>query len=549
MIRIKGRGCAKGEAVGRLKFYRRENKSIEIESRLSPDEEAQRFRDARDKAQSSLLMLSEKCRRDVGEEAAMLFETHAMLAADRDFHDSVTDLLFRLGCTAEYAVRETGEKFAAVMENADDEYLRERSRDIRDVSDRIIGNLSGMTDDKTTALSDEPVIIAADDLAPSETVQLDRKKVLGFILKEGSPGGHTAILARTMGIPAICSSGDALSEKHEGMTACMDGTSGEIIVNPDESTVSAWKKRIEGRTERELLLKSMKGREDITPDGVRISIHCNISSAADLEAVLDNDGRGIGLFRSEFIYLASSDFPDEESQFLAYRKVIESMEGKRVVIRTLDIGADKQAEYFGMKKEENPAMGMRAVRFCLTHPEVFRTQLRAICRASAYGKAAVLFPMITSVREVEECMRLFREVTDELKKENISYDPFMEIGIMIETPASVLIADELAGMVDFFSVGTNDLTQYTLACDRQNGGMEKFCDPHHPAVIRSLKMASEAAHRHGIWIGICGDLAAEPEMLPFFLSIGIDELSVPPSCVLPMRAAVRSFGIDEIKPS
>jgi len=538
MVRLNGTGIAGGEAYGKLYFFRQAEALTVKKSSLGADRESERFSGAAEKAAAELFALSEKCRAEMGDDAAALFETHAMLAGDADFAQAALRWT-NIGCTAEYAVSEAGKEFSAMLEETGDEYLRERGADIRDVAARIASILTG--GGAVNELS-EPVIVAADDLAPSQTVQLDRSKILGFILREGSKHGHTAILARTMGIPAICSAGELLDEAYAGMTVCMDGSSGEIVIEPDDETKSLWEEKLRSRAERENLMRAMRGKDDITPGGVRMEICCNISSADDCAAVIENDGRGIGLFRSEFLYLASEDFPDEERQFSEYKRVIEAMNGRRVVIRTLDIGADKQAAYFGMKKEENPAMGMRAVRFCLTHPEIFRVQLRALYRASAYGKAAILFPMITSVWEVNECLRICRSVADELKNEGIPYDPFIEIGVMIETPASVLIADDLAETVDFFSIGTNDLTQYTLACDRQRGGMERFCDPGHPAVLHSVKLAAEAAHRHGIWVGICGDLAADTDMLGLFVELGIDELSVPPSDVLPMRAALRSFG-------
>ena len=538
MVRLIGTGIAKGEAVGKLYFYRQSEAVSGKKSDLGAESEEKRFLDARKKAAAELLELSEKCRAEMGEEAAVLFETHAMIAEDEDIAERVKSLI-QEGCTAEYAVSEAGREFARMMEETEDEYLRERGADIRDAAGRIVAVLRGY---RPVNELPEPVILAADDLAPSQTVQLDRSKILGFILREGSKNGHTAILARTMGIPAVCSAGEGLEEKYAGKTVYVDGSSGEIDIEPDEETKAWWEAKFSSRAEHEYLMKAMRGKDDITPGGVRMEICCNISSADDCASVIENDGRGIGLFRSEFLYLASDDFPDEERQFEEYRRVIEAMKGKRVVFRTLDIGADKQTAYFGMKKEENPAMGMRAVRFCLTHPDIFRVQLRALYRASAYGKAAILFPMITSVWEVNECLRICRSVSGELKNEGIPYDPFLEIGVMIETPASVLIADDLAETVDFFSIGTNDLTQYTLACDRQNGGMEKFCDPGHPAVLHSVKLAAEAAHRHGIWVGICGDLAADRDMLGLFVELGIDELSVPPAAVLPMRAALRSFG-------
>ena len=402
---------------------------------------------------------------------------------------------------------------------------------------RIRNNLLGITDGGID--SDEPVILAADDLAPSETLQMDKSKILAFITQGGSDNSHTAILARTMGIPAVCGAGDALQESLGGKTAYIDGESGQLIVEPDADTLSALNEKIAQQQELKALLQTMKGQEDVTLDGRKLMLYCNIGSPEDVAGVLENDGQGIGLFRSEFLYLQSDTYPSEDAQFEAYRTVAAAMNGKRVVIRTLDIGADKQVGYFNMAHEENPALGVRAIRICLNRPEIFRTQLRALYRASVYGKIAIMFPMITSVWEVEACKNLCQSVMDELKAEGIPYNPDTELGIMIETPASVFVADELAQMVDFFSVGTNDLTQYTLACDRQANDLGKFFDPHHPALLRAIKMAADAAHKAGIWIGICGELGADISMLPTFLAMGIDELSVSPAAVLPVRAALR----------
>lgn len=419
----------------------------------------------------------------------------------------------------------------------DDAYMQARAADIKDVTRRILNNLMGVTEGGID--SDVPVILAADDLAPSETLQLDKSKILGFITQGGSGNSHTAILARTMGIPAICGLGDALKQELNGRTAYIDGETGQAAIEPDDITLTSFQSKLEQQQEMKRLMETMKGQEDVTLDGREMMVYCNIGSPEDVAAVLSNDGQGIGLFRSEFLYLASSDYPTEEDQFQAYKEVAAAMGGKRVVIRTLDIGADKQVGYFNLQKEENPALGVRAIRICLNRPEVFRTQLRALYRASAYGRIAIMFPMITSVWEVRECKRACQKVMAELDKEGIPYRQDTEIGIMIETPASVFVAEELAKEVDFFSVGTNDLTQYTLACDRQANDLGKFFDPHHPAVLRALKMAADAAHKAGIWIGICGELGADLSLLETFLAIGIDELSVSPSSVLPLRAQIR----------
>ena len=434
-------------------------------------------------------------------------------------------------------MEQAGIQFAAMFAAMDDAYMQARAADIKDVAKRILNNLLGVVDGGIR--SDVPVILAADDLAPSETLQLDKSKILGFVTMGGSGNSHTAILARTMGIPAICGAGEALAEGYNGRVGYIDGETGQLIIDPDAMTQAALKEKYEKQQETKKLLETMKGQEDITLDGKKMLLYCNIGSSEDVAAVLANDGQGIGLFRSEFLYLSASDYPTEDEQFEAYRSVAAAMNGKRVVIRTLDIGADKQVDYFDMKEEENPALGVRAIRICLNRPEVFRTQLRALYRASVYGKIAIMFPMITSVWEVKECKRACMSVMKELEAEGIPYDKDTELGIMIETPSSVFVAEELAKLVDFFSVGTNDLTQYTLACDRQANDLGKFYDPHHPALLRAIKMAADAAHKAGIWIGICGELGADISMLPTFLAMGIDELSVSPSAVLPVRAAIR----------
>lgn len=537
MILMQGKGVSKGVVNGPIYFFQRPDTTVTKVSVDDIESEKTRFAQAQQKSVAQLEALAEKCREETGDEAAVLFETHAMFVEDDDYVESFMDTLTEEKCNAEYAVQMAGEQFAAMFTAMDDAYMQARAADILDVMRRIINNLKGIAEGGID--SEVPVILAADDLAPSETLQLDKSKILGFITQGGSGNSHTAILARTMGIPAICGLGDQLKENYQGREAYIDGETGQAILDPDEITLTAMKDKYRKQQELKELLLSMKGQEDVTLDGRKMMVYCNIGSPEDVDAVLANDGQGIGLFRSEFLYLAASDYPSEEEQFKAYKAVAAAMNGKRVVIRTLDIGADKQVDYFKMEKEENPAMGVRAIRICLNRPEVFRTQLRALYRASAYGKVAIMFPMITSVWEVKECKRACASVMAELDAEGIPYNKNTEIGIMIETPSSVFIADALAKEVDFFSVGTNDLTQYTLACDRQANDLGKFFDAHHPAVLRALKIAADAAHAAGIWIGICGELGADLELLETFLAIGIDELSVSPSAVLPLRAEIR----------
>ena len=537
MILMQGKGVSKGVVKGPIYFYQRGAVTISTAKAADPEKEKHRLEDAKEKSIDQLNALADKARAEAGDESAMLFETHAMFVEDEDFVDCMNAALDEEHCTAERAVEIAGEQFAAMLAAMDDAYMQARAADIKDVARRILNNLMGVAEGGID--SQEPVILAADDLAPSETLQLDKSKILGFVTQGGSGNSHTAILARTMGIPAICGLGDFLKQELNGRTAYIDGETGKVAIDPDDITLTAFHSKYEKQQEMKLLMETMKGKEDVTLDGRHMMVYCNIGSPEDVTAVLSNDGQGIGLFRSEFLYLASSDYPTEEEQFKAYREVAAAMEGKRVVIRTLDIGADKQVGYFNLQKEENPALGVRAIRICLNRPEVFRTQLRALYRASAYGKVAIMFPMITSVWEVKECKRACQKVMAELDKEGIPYNKDTEIGIMIETPASVLVAEELAREVDFFSVGTNDLTQYTLACDRQANDLGKFFDPHHPAVLRALKIAADAAHKAGIWIGICGELGADLSLLETFLAIGIDELSVSPSSVLPLRSEIR----------
>ena len=539
MYTIQGKGVSKGVANGPVYFYRRGGGEIVKTAVADAAAEKQRFENARSTAMEQLAALYEKAVAEVGEEGAALFEAHQMMLEDLDYIDGINDMIEGEGVNAEYAVSQVAEQFAAMLAAMDDAYMQARAADVKDISNRVIGILQGVVAGGID--SDVPVILASDDLAPSETVQLDKSKILGFVTSGGSGNSHTAILARTMGIPAIIGVGDALKDSLEGKSAIIDGETGEVVVEPDAITSERLlKKQAKERALKELL-DQLKGKENVTIDVRKVMVYCNIGSPDDVDPVLANDGGGIGLFRSEFLYLQNDDYPTEEQQFKAYKDVAERMGGKRVIIRTLDIGADKQADYFQLDKEENPAMGLRAIRICLTRPEVFKTQLRALYRASAYGKIAIMFPMITSVWEVQEIKRICEAVKAELRREEIPFDENVELGIMIETPSAVMMSDRLAKEVDFFSVGTNDLTQYTLAVDRQGNNLDRFFDSHHPAVLRMLKMAADNAHKAGIWIGICGELGADVSLTETFLAIGIDELSVSPSAVLPLRSAIRSI--------
>ena len=511
MILLQGKGVSKGIAEGPLYFLQKPDTTIVKETGKDIEAEKARIAEAKEKSAAQLLALAEKCREEAGDDAAFVFETHAMFLDDDDYVEGINDCLESEQCNAEYAVRTAGDTFAAMFAAMDDAYMSARAADIKDITQRLLNNLMGIVEGGID--SDVPVILCADDLAPSETLQLDKSLILGFALQGGSGTSHTAILARTMGIPAICGLGDALTEEYNGREGWIDAETGEIVLDPDDITLKGLELKAKKQAELKELMQTMIGQEDVTLDGKKIKLYCNIGSPEDVAAVKANDGQGIGLFRSEFLYLATDDYPTEDAQFEAYKAVAEAMEGKRVIIRTLDIGADKQVDYFEMKPEENPALGVRAIRICLNRPEVFRTQLRALYRASAYGKVAIMFPMITSVWEVKECKRACQAVMKELDEEGIPYNADTELGIMIETPASVFMARDLAKEVDFFSVGTNDLTQYTLACDRQANDLGKFFDPHHPAVLRALKQAADAAHAEGIWIGICGELGADTELL------------------------------------
>lgn len=546
MEQIFGKGVSKGVAAGPISFYRRPSGEIPRRSVTDTAAELARFHDACETAKEQLGALHDKALAEAGEDAAMLFEAHQMMLDDLDFVESIEGLIENDRLNAEAAVSDTGAQFAEMFAAMDDSYMQARAADIRDISTRVVGILTG--EGESGIVSDVPCIVAADDLAPSETVQLDKSLILGFITAGGSANSHTAILARTMGIPAIIGAGDALQAEMEGKYAIIDGQTGETVIEPDDAERERLLKKQAKEKALKELLDQLKGKPNVTKDGRNVMVYCNIGSPADIDAVLQNDGGGIGLFRSEFLYLQGSDYPTEDEQFEAYKTVAERMGGRRVIIRTLDIGADKQADYFHLDKEENPAMGLRAIRICLTRPEVFRTQLRALYRASAYGKIAIMFPMITSVWEVQEIKRICRNIRAELAEEGAPMADKVELGIMIETPAAVMMSAELAREVDFFSVGTNDLTQYTLAVDRQGVGLDRFFDAHHPAVLRMLRMTAENAHRAGIWIGICGELGADAELTETFLSMGIDELSVSPSAVLPLRSAIRSIDTTTLAP-
>ena len=546
MEQIFDKGVSKGVAAGPISFYRRASGVIPRHEVSDTAAELERFRAARETAKEQLAKLYDKALAEAGEDAAMLFEAHQMMLDDLDFVESIEGMIENDRVNAEAAVSDTGVQFAEMFAAMDDSYMQARAADIRDIAARVVGILTG--EGESGIVSDVPCIVAADDLAPSETVQLDKSLILGFITSAGSANSHTAILARTMGIPAIISAGDALQPEMEGKYAIIDGQTGEAVIEPDDAERERLLKKQAKEKALKELLDQLKGKPNVTKDGRNMMVYCNIGSPADIDAVLQNDGGGIGLFRSEFLYLQGSDYPTEDEQFEAYKTVAERMGGRRVIIRTLDIGADKQADYFHLDKEENPAMGLRAIRICLTRLEVFRTQLRALYRASAYGKIAIMFPMITSVWEVQEIKRICRNIRAELAEEGVPMADKVELGIMIETPAAVMMSAELAREVDFFSVGTNDLTQYTLAVDRQGVGLDRFFDAHHPAVLRMIRMAAENAHKAGIWIGICGELGADAELIETFLSMGIDELSVSPSAVLPLRSAIRSIDTTTLAP-
>ena len=546
MITIQGKGVSAGIGMGPLYFYRRAKTEIPNYKVEDTNAEWLRFKGAQSVAIDQLGELAEKARVEAGDEAAFLFETHQMMAEDLDYEEAIQGMI-EDGCNAEYAVDTVAAQFADMFASMDDAYMQGRAADVKDVSSRILGILCGVVQGGID--SDVPVLLASDDLAPSETIQLDKTKILGFVTSFGSSSSHTAILARTLGIPSVVGLGDQLDTIYEGRQVVVDGATGAVIVDPTEDVLADFTKKREEQLKQQALLQQLKGQPNETKDGKSIRIYCNIGSPEDVDSVLVNDGGGIGLFRSEFLYLNSKTYPTEEEQFEAYKKVLTDMGDKEVIIRTCDIGADKQIDYFELPKEENPAMGMRALRISLSRPGFFRTQLRALYRASAYGNLGIMFPMVTSVWEVRETKKLIESVKKELDAEGLPYSDHVEIGIMIETPAAAILSDRLAKEVDFFSCGTNDLTQYTLACDRQNNDLGRFYDPHHLSVVRLLKMVVENAHRNGIWVGICGELGADLEMTETFLAIGVDELSVSPRAVLPLRNKVRNTSVAETAPA
>lgn len=537
MITIKGKSVFGGVSIGKIMFYKRNEKVIKRTHVDDVDAEWKRFCDAKDTAVSQLKELYDKAIEDVGEANAMIFEIHQMMLEDLDYLESIENIIRTQEVNAEFAVATTADNFAQMFAAMDDAYMQGRAADLKDVSERVLDILCGVSGGMKEMT--EPCIIAADDLAPSETVQLDKSKVLGFATMYGSSNSHTAILARTMNIPAVIGLGEDLLTKYDGKMAVIDGFTGMLYIDPDEETMKVMEEKRAKDQEQKALLEQLKGKENVTKSGQKINVYANIGNVSDVGAVLKNDAGGIGLFRSEFLYLENSDFPTEEQQFAVYKQVAENMAGKKVIIRTLDIGADKQVDYFGLDKEENPALGYRAIRICLTRKEIFKTQLRALYRAAMFGNISIMFPMIISVAEVHEIKAIIAEVKEELKNEGIPFKDDVELGVMIETPASVMISRELAKEVDFFSVGTNDLTQYILAIDRQNAKLDKFYDPHHPAVLAMIKMAADNAHAEGAWIGICGELGADLELTEEFLKMGLDELSVSPAMVLPLRKRIR----------
>ena len=544
MKKYSGKGVYGAIAIGKISVLKKNDAAVTRVHVEDAAAEKARVEKAKQAAAEQLQAIHDKALKEVGEANAQIFEIHIMMLEDEDYNESIANIIDTQQVNAEYAVAVTSDNFAEMFAAMDDAYMQARSADVRDISNRIIANLTGTAD--SSAESCDSMIVCADDLAPSETVALDKDKVLAFVTAHGSSNSHTAILARNMNIPAVIGMGDEfLTEISSGTPAIVDGYTGTVIVDPDEATVAEYTAKRTSDEEKKRLLQELKGKETVTVDGRKIKIYANISGIDNLGAVLLNDAGGIGLFRSEFLYLENSDFPTEEQQFHAYKRVLESMAGKKVIIRTLDIGADKQVGYFGLKKEENPALGYRAIRICLTRPEIFKTQLRALYRASVYGNLGIMFPMITSVKEVERIKEICEEVKAELRSDGIEYSDKIELGIMIETPAAALISDRLAPMVDFFSVGTNDLTQYTLACDRQNPDIEEFIDTHHEAILRLIEMSAENAHKNGAWIGICGELAADTTLTERFLRMGIDELSVSPSFVLKVRDAVRRTDLSE----
>ena len=544
MTKYTGKGVYGAVAMGKISVFKKQDTAIKRIHTEDSEGEKKRVAKAKQAATEQLQSIYDKALREVGETNAQIFEIHMMMLEDDDYNDSVRNIITSQGVNAEYAVATTGDNFSRMFASMDDDYMKERAADVKDISERVINVLSGSSSSDLTG--DEPVIIIADDLAPSETVQLDKDKVLAFVTVHGSTNSHTAILARTMGIPALVNTPVDLDDDIDGCLAIVDGTKGTVYINPDEAMLEMMRENKARDDEQKKLLASLKGRENVTIDGQKIKLYANIGNIKDLAKVIQNDAGGIGLFRSEFIYLESKDFPTEEEQFAIYKQVAETMAGKTVIIRTLDIGADKQCDYFNLKHEDNPAMGCRAIRICLTRPEIFKVQLRALFRASAYGNIAIMYPMIISAWEIDRIYEIVDEVKKELDEQGISYgNP--EQGIMIETPAAVMMSDVLASKVDFFSIGTNDLTQYTLAIDRQNTELDMFYDAHHPAVLKMISMVVENAHKAGIWAGICGELGADRTLTKEFLAMGVDELSVSPASVLPIRKIVLETNVKEYK--
>ncbi|MBO5447868.1 MAG: phosphoenolpyruvate--protein phosphotransferase [Ruminococcus sp.] len=544
MVRYKGKGVYGAVAVGKVSVFRRRDVEVKRVRVEDTEPELARLEEAKEKAVAQLKQIYEKALKEVGEANARIFEIHMMMIEDDDYNEAITEMIRGQSVNAAYAVAVTADNFAEMFSSMDDSYMQARAADVRDISNRIIACMNGSENNRSVC--DEKVIICADDLAPSETVSLDKDKVMAFVTAHGSSNSHTAILARNMNIPAIIGLGEEfLTQIRDGATAVADGFTGELILDPDEKILAEYRQKQKEESEKKALLHELKGKENVTVDGKRIGIFANIGSIDNIGAVLVNDAGGIGLFRSEFLYLEKSDYPTEEEQFKIYKRALESMAPKKVIIRTLDIGADKKADYFDLHKEENPALGLRAIRLCLSRPEIFKVQLRALYRASVYGRLGIMFPMITSVSEVEEIFALCAQVRKELDANNVEYSENIELGIMIETPAAALISDKLAPMVDFFSVGTNDLTQYTLACDRQNPDIDRFCDTHHEAILRLIEMSAKNAHANGAWIGICGELAADTSLTETFLRMGIDELSVSPAFVLKVRDAVRKTDLSK----
>ena len=542
----KGKSVFGGIAIGKISVYKKDEQLVKRVKIEDADAEMERYTDARNIAAAQLQKLYDKALKEVGEANAAIFEVHQMMLEDEDYNESVENIIHSQMVNAEYAVASTADNFAQMFEAMDDDYMRGRAADVRDISERVITVLAGGAGSGLD--SDEPVIIAADDLAPSETVQLDKDKVLSFVTAHGSENSHTAILARTMGIPALIGTGIDLDETVDGKLGIVDGTNGVVYVDPDAELLEEMKKKQQEEQEKKRILQTLKGKENITLDGQKVMLYANVGNIKDLGIALQNDAGGIGLFRSEFIYLGQDHYPTEEEQFQIYKTVAETMAGRRVIIRTLDIGADKQCDYFELDKEDNPAMGLRAIRICLTRPEIFKTQLRALFRASVYGNINIMYPMIISVDEVRQIKAIVEEVKAELAEQGIEYGNPAQ-GIMIETPASVMMSRELAEEVDFFSIGTNDLTQYTLAIDRQNSKLDKFFDSHHPAVLRMIQMTVENAHKAGIWCGICGELGADQALTKDFLAMGVDELSVSPGSILPLRKIILETDVEAYKKS